>query len=350
MEQFPPQPADGERALSSWRRLLPPVITALIFAFIFRRIPFGKFVESLRGADYPRFLILMVPNSLFYFAWDTLVLALLMRWFHGPIRYRDLLPVRAVTYVVSLMNTQLARGAMAFYLTRQLRAPFFQITSTVLFSVLVEMAHLAIWATCGILSFPSQMPPGLFWLPIGFALFWVFFLLYARLDFAPWRVLVSVATRFAPSLRGRVRFRQWSIFRTFDQAPLKRYVQLVLLRAPMFFVSLVIHYLALKTFGIEIPFVRMVAFLPIVFMLAALPITVAHLGTTQAAWIFFFRDYAAGSQLLAYSLASHLAFMLTRAILGLIFLPRAYKDLFTPLRAEGIVAPSAPPPVRSAEP
>jgi len=56
-------------------------------------------------------------------------------------------------------------------------------------------------------------------------------------------------------------------------------------------------------------------------------VTVAHLGTTQAAWIFFFGDYAAAPRLLAFSLVAHLTFSLTRALLGLIWLPVAYSDL-----------------------
>jgi hypothetical protein len=146
--------AESRSKDSSWKRLLPPAITLVIFFLIFERIPFRKLIEAFRGADYPRFFLLMLPNSLFYFGWDTLVLAVLMRWFHGPIRYGDLLPVRAVTYVVSLLNTNLARGAMAVYLTRQLRVPFFQIASTVLFLTLLELTHLAIWATSGMLFFP----------------------------------------------------------------------------------------------------------------------------------------------------------------------------------------------------
>lgn len=338
--------APGREEASRWttlgRRWLPPVFTLLIFFFIFRRIPFERFLDALRGADYPRFLLFMVPNSLFYFAWDTLVLAYLMRWFHGPIRYRDLLPVRAASYVVALLNTQLARGAMAFYLMRQLRAPFLQVASTVVFLTLLELTHLAIWATGGMLSFPTRVPRGLFWIPAGMALFWLVFLLYWRLDFAPWRRALLLAERLLPGLKGRLRVRTWSIFRTFDQASLKRYLQVILLRAPMFLFSLLIHYQAVRSFGFEIPLAQMTAFLPIIFMLAALPVTVAHLGTTQAAWIFFFSNYAAGPQLLAYSLASHLAFMLTRAMLGLFFLPRVYRDLLRPLRAHREFAPGQP--------
>jgi hypothetical protein len=95
----------------------------------------------------------------------------------------------------------------------------------------------------------------------------------------------------------------------------------------MFLVSLCLHYYAAHAFGIRIPFVQMLTFLPVIFMLAALPVTVAHLGTTQAAWIFFFSQYAPAPRLLAFSLAAHLVFASTRAVVGVLWLPSAYFDL-----------------------
>ena len=118
-----------------------------------------------------------------------------------------------------------------------------------------------------------------------------------------------------------------AIFRTFRLATAVRYAQVVLLRAPMFVVSLCAHYYAAHAFGINIPFGQLLAFLPVIFMLAALPVTVAHLGTTQAAWIFFFGQYAPAPQLLAFSLAAHLVFASTRAFIGVVLLPAAYLDL-----------------------
>jgi hypothetical protein len=324
----------------AWKRLLPLLVTVAIFYFIFLKVPFARFLEALQQADFPRFLALMVPNSVFYFCWDTLVLAYLMRWFHGPLRYRELLPVRAVAYVVSLMNTHLARAAMAYYLTRKLRMPFFELASTVIFNWLVDLTHLAVWATCGMAVYAALLPEEVFWMPLGFVTFWFAFLLYVRGNVAPWRLLLEPLAGYFPRWRGRFRVREWALLRTFREAPLKRYAQFILLRAPMFFVALVFHYFAVQAFGIEIPFGRMLALLPIIFMLASLPITVAHLGTTQAAWIFFFQAYAPAPRLLAYSLASHLAFVLGRALLGLVFLPHAYKEVFEPFRRT--MAPQTP--------
>jgi hypothetical protein len=64
-------------------------------------------------------------------------------------------------------------------------------------------------------------------------------------------------------------------------------------------------------------------------MVGALPINVARLGTTPLAWIFFHGDIVDPPKLLAYSLAAHLTFMLANAALGLVFLPRAYRELFS---------------------
>ena len=103
--------------------IIAGVLTVAIFALIFRRVPFHRLAEALREADYRVFLALMIPNTLFYFAWDTLVLSVVIRWFHAPVPYRQLLPVRAASYVVGYFNTNLGRGAMAAYLSRRLHAP-----------------------------------------------------------------------------------------------------------------------------------------------------------------------------------------------------------------------------------
>jgi len=288
------------------RRLIRPAVTLLltaaIFALILRRVPFPALASALHDADYARFLALMIPNALFYFAWDTLVLSVVIGWFHGQVAYRRLLPVRAASYVVGFFNTNLGRGAMAAYLSRQLHAPFLELGSTVIFLVLTEYTQLVLWAMLGLLGLRADVSRSLLVVAGGVALFW----LVVRWLLAP---------------------RDWSISRTFRLATAGRYAQIVLLRAPMFFVSLCLHYYAAQAFGIEIPFLRMLTFLPVIFMLAALPVTVAHLGTTQAAWIFFFSQYAPAPRLLAFSLAAHLVFSFTRALLGVAWLPAAYVDL-----------------------
>ena len=299
------------------QRALSWLLTAVVFAFLLRRVPLTRLIGALQDADLPRFAALMIPNTLFYFFWDTLVLTAAIRWFHAPVAYRELLPVRAASYVVAAFNTNLGRGALAAFLSYRLGAPFLELGSTVLFLLLAEYLHLVAWATLGILLFASRETRDLLWIPPLVAAAWLLLVLYMR---AP-----AAGRLFAP--------RGFSLFRSFRLAPPRRYVQLMLLRAPMFLVSLVLHWLAAPAFGVEIPFGPLMIFLPVIFMLAALPISVAHLGTTQAAWLLFFSRYAPEPRLLAFSLAAHLTFVAARALLGLALLPWAYGDLVQARRA-----------------
>jgi hypothetical protein len=290
------------------RPLTAALLTATIFALLLRRVPLAALEAALIDADYRVFLALMIPNTIFYFLWDTLVLAVVIRWFHASVSYRDLLPVRASSYVVGFFNTNLGRGALAAYLCRRLRAPFLELGSTVIFLVLTEYTQLVLWALLGIFAFRADVTAPLVAAAAGVTLIWII----VRWLLAPrtWSLSAIAA-----------------VFRTFRLATTARYLEIVLLRAPMFFVSLGLHYYAARSFGIHVPFAPLLAFLPVIFMVAALPVTVAHLGTTQAAWIFFFGQYAPAPRLLAFSLAAHLVFTGTRALLGIVWLPVAYGEL-----------------------
>jgi hypothetical protein len=315
---------------SCLRRFAPVAVTAVAFAAVLHRVPLARLLAAFEGADYARFLAAMIPNTIVYFCWDTLVLATVLRWFHGPVPYRDLLPVRAASYVVGLFNTNAGRGALALYLTRTLGTPFLQLGSTVLFLVLTEYLHLVGWASIGLLVAGPEVSGALGGLVAAVAALWLLVLLYSR-----WRIGPSRLLRWLLKPQG------WAIFRTFRLATIGRYGRIVALRAPMFFASLCFHYLAAPAFGLSIPFGAMMVNLPIVFMIAALPITVAHLGTTQAAWLVLFRPYGPPAQLVAFSLAAHLTFTATRALLGLVFVPRVYADLVGPRRGAVAAAPGS---------
>lgn len=312
------------------RRIALRSVTILVAAgviyFVLQRISYQRLLSELHNADYSRFLALMIPNTVLYVAWDTLVLKVAVKRFHGPVRYRHLLPVRAASYIVGLLNINAGRGALTLFIGRLLGQPSLQIGSTVIFLVLTEYMHLVAWASLGIILFGSELTRPLLWVPPATATVWLLLFAYKRagrsVDFEP-------GPRTKASIIGRWLAAPWSgqLLRTFRLAPARQYVQIVILRAPIFFVSLCLHYFAAPAFGVFIPFSHMVTLLPIVFMVAALPITATRIGTTQAAWILLFGDVAPAERLLAFSLAAHLTFLGVRALLGIVLLPWAYRDL-----------------------
>ena len=308
----PPSVEELSRPRSHWARIVPLGLTLAIFLFIFWRIPFGEFWKALSEAKLLPFLVLMASFSLCFFLTDVLVLSKMIRWFHGPLPYRELLPVRAVTYLVSIINTQLAQAALALFIHHRFRTPLGQITSTVALLILLEATNLILFVTVGSIAFPGGVPPVLLALPLVLGVVWLIVMGLARGG------LGALGKR----LQGNV------LLSTFRLTGLCQCATILGLKGSVFVLSLLVHSQALGFFGIEIPLLRLLTFLPVVFLVGALPITVAHLGTSQAAWIFFFSTNAAEADLLAYSLASHLTFMLANGTIGVLFLPKAYADLF----------------------
>lgn len=294
------------------------LLTLAIFGVIFWRIPFDTFWAAVSKARLLPFFTLMGAFSLCFFLVDCFVLTTLIRWFHGLIRYRELLPVRAVTYLVSIINTQLAQAALALYINRRFRTPLGEISSTVILLILLEATNLICFATLGSLAFPGGPPAVFFALPLVLALVWALAIRIARGGMG------ALGRRLGANV----------VLSTFRRVEFRQCLLVVGLRGSLFFLSLLVHSQALTFFGMDIPLWPLLTFLPIVYLVAALPITVAHLGTSQAAWIFFFSGYAPAADLLAYSLAAHLTFMLANGSFGLIFLPRAYSDLFGENRAQ----------------
>jgi hypothetical protein len=154
-----------------------------------------------------------------------------------------------------------------------------------------------------------------------------------------WILLASIITFFviarrSPAIRNWVETgRAGAILATFMKARPLDYLTVLAIKAPSFLGSVVAQYYALALYGIAVPFVKLILFLPLVFLAAALPIAVAHLGTSQAAWLLFFSGNAPDVKILAYSLAAHFTFMICNGLIGLVFLPRASREL-TALRGE----------------
>jgi hypothetical protein len=316
------------RATPLWRKAIPYLGTLAIFALIFWRIPIRKVEQALSQVPILDFLAVFMPYSLFYCAIDSYCLTWVVRRFNARMLYRDILPIRASMYVLALINTSLAQGGVAYYLHRKAGVSFLSALSSVLFIALLEIYQLFLFSTLGVI----------FYTPVGDAQVRIVGIL--RIAYiAAWALLAGIMIFFAVARRS-ARIRNWvetgkagAVLATYIQARPLDYLVVLAIKAPTFLASVVAQYYALALYGIAIPFVKLMLFLPLVFLAAALPIAVAHLGTSQAAWLLFFSSNASGAQLVAYSIAAQLTFMLCNALIGLVFLPRASREL-TELRAE----------------
>jgi uncharacterized membrane protein YbhN (UPF0104 family) len=304
-------------------RVLPWLVTVGIFAFIFQRVPVADVGGALRQVPVWVYLALMIPYSLVYCGIDAFVLYRVMNWFHARVTYLRILPVRAAAYILSLLNPGLGQGGVAFALHRREGVPLLEIAGSLVFLTVVEFCQLALYAALGIFAFHPHLraafAPVYAVLAIGVG--GVVLGVHKGIDpLALARTVLGRWRRGDPAYRATAQLQHLSLLRTLRRARLGHYLLTLLYKAPNFLLAVVVHYLALQLFGVHVPFVRLLTFLPIVFLVASLPVTVAHLGTTQAAWLYFFSPYGEASHLLAYSLVAHVTFMTLNGLIGVCFL------------------------------
>jgi len=310
------------RAVPSWKKIIPYIVTLLIFALIFWRIPMSRVGAALEDVPIVKFLGVFLPFSVVYWVVDSVCLTWVVGRFNAPLRLGDIMPIRGSMYLLALINTNLGQGGVAWYLHRKAGIPFLEVLSSILFIALMEVYQLFLFSTVGLVFYQSGSPA-------QNEIVGVMRVVYV----VAWLLLVAVIVLFARA-RHSDRMRAWistsrfgSIARTFFAARPRDYATVIAIKAPSFLMSLLTQYIALSLYGIAVPFVKLMLFLPLVFLAAALPIGVAHLGTSQAAWLLFFSANAPSAKILAYSLAAHFTFMFCNALIGLCFLRRAIREL-----------------------
>ncbi len=303
-----------------WQRLLPLLITLACFAYLYNALNRAATAQGtglltylarrFENVNWYEWLALMIPYCCLYVIFDSLGVWCVINWFNAKIRYADILPIRASAYILSLVNEQVSKGAIAVYLNRRDGVPGWEVGSSMLLVMFCEIYSLILWATVGVLlrwnSFQTAFH-SIPWIALGAAVFFTLFHLFFSGRIAP-----GIALRDRP------------IFRAFRLAKVWQYGVIIALRAPLVLAGVVVYTLALRLFGGSIGFGEMLGILPVIFFGAAAPGPMHSVAILF--WVLLFPDKP--GQMTAFGFVMHNFFLLFNAALGLLFLRRATRELF----------------------
>jgi hypothetical protein len=317
-------------APATWRTHLLRASTWLLaagcFYLVLRKIDIAAARESLTAlaylarffgdADWLTWLMLMVPYSCFFFVVDAHVTWRVVRWFNAPdFRFSAMLPIRASAYILSLVNEQVGKGAIMAYLWRRHGVPAWQALSSMVLLGMMEIYQLLLFSAIGTALYFDLVLAASSALPLASILVTVFAIaaVYFPLHLAYFRGLVLP----------RSQLRDAQMLRAFRLAEFKHYVLIALFKAPNLLGAVLVYTFALELFNVDVVFGQMLAFLPVIFLAAALPLPF-HAGALLL-WTVLFPDYP---EVGAFSLVMHTFFVLFNAVIGVLFLPRANRELF----------------------
>jgi hypothetical protein len=310
----------GARKPAVWQRLLPVLITLACFAYLYHAIdraaiaqgstPLAYLAKSFENVNWIYWLALMVPYCCLYVIFDSLGVWCAVNWFNAKIRYADILPIRASAYILSLVNEQVSKGAIAVYVNRRDGVAGWEVGSSMVILIFCEFYSLILWATIGVILRWNSFQPVFHiipWVALGAVVFFVLVQLF-----------------FSGKIGPGMALRDRGIFRAFRLAKVWHYAVLLGLRAPLVIAGVVVYTVALRLFGGSISFGEMLGILPVIFFGAAVPGPMHSVAILF--WVLLFPDRP--GQMTAFGLVMHNFFILFNAAVGLLFLRRATRELF----------------------
>lgn len=316
-----PSDAPAPSKPSALQRVVFFGITVICFLYLYYRLNSAAAREGLTLVAYMSqifshvawvpWLALMMAYSCFYFLVDTRVTTSALNWFlDKDIRYRDILPIRASAYIISVFSEQIGKGAMAYYLNRRDKVPGWEVGSVMLFMMFCEVFYLLAWAAIGFVLGGAALPEAFSlipWIALGGAVVLTLWILY-----------------FSGTILPGSRLRDKRIFHAFRMAKPWHYGAFFLLRSPAILGAVVVYTIALRLFGVEASFLSLFPYLPVIFFAATVPTPMRAAAITL--WVVLFPDNV--GQMAAFGFVQHNFFVLFNALLGLLFWPRARRELF----------------------
>ena len=250
-------------------RIAAWVVTAAALGWLFWKTPVSNVWSALSHAAPWTLPAVLAAAALVYLA-DAFAMWKTFGWFCAKLPLRDILVVRGATYLLAVINYSIGQGAIVYFIHRARGVPVMRGAATVLLILGTNLLALLLLVTLG-LSLPGTHPAGL--APVV-GLVWAGLAAYAT--------LVAMRPRWLLSR---------PVFDVLLSAGLGGHLKAMLVRLPHVAALMAVELLALRGFGVALPWNVALGAMPVVLLVSALPISVQGLGTTQAAMVLFFSSY-----------------------------------------------------------
>lgn len=308
-------------------------MTVGIFAWLFHLYPPAKIYDSLKYMNIQLFCIVSVVYVLLMFLIDTFSISRILGCFGHAGTVRERLPARGFTYLPMIISYAAGQAAFAFYEYRRHGIPIARMLG--IFGVIVVVDLFLLSALAFITTFFTTWPFEVAGMNIA-----EFVRLFTAI------VVGVIAAIIAASKRGSElpllkRFRRNHLLTLLASTRVVTYLHVVILRLPVHLFIMGGMYIAIQTFDAYVPFLKVLANIPLIFFIGSIPITPGGMGTSNAVLVELLKPFAtspaiaagtvsAGDVLFAFSLVWMFANYAMKAIIGAVCLKFVSKDLFTP--------------------
>lgn len=289
------------------RTIGPYVVAALVLVALLRRYRLDDIVAAMRAGHalsvLPVALGFSVIQIFVVSAWDTIILRSIL----PQLRYFDVLRVKAGCAVLQAIAYLANQGAYGTWIARAVGVGVRNAAALVVLTWASDFVGGTLLITACIYLGHADVP---------------FFVRVA----APLGAVTTSFVILALPRRPLDPHEESGVIRVWQSIPRARVgVQMVgrVFNAGMLGGA---TWVAARAFGLTIPFSIMIVYVPIVFAIGGLPLSVGGFGAVQGAWLLFL-PWASGPQLLAFQFIWSVALMLSQIARGAPFVRRVIAEV-----------------------
>jgi hypothetical protein len=286
------------------KRLLPWLVGAGILAYLIWRIEVNPLLSALSHADVALYVPVVMAFIAVNFLADTQNMHALLKGPVENITFHDSLIIRGASYLLMIVDYTLGMGSIVYYLKKYKNLPIFEGTGLMLFlSYTTHISLLVMAITGSLLAVDSNSA----WLR-QIAILCGFTLAIA--------VTLIILYKVLPDKGFLIKIKQSVFVKIFIDSPARMYAVNTFYRCCFYFTFILFFYVAVKAFNMDIPFMALLAYVPVILLVISIPISAFGLGTSQAAMLFLFKDYGTPAQIMAFSLTYSASIIVLRGLLG----------------------------------
>jgi Lysylphosphatidylglycerol synthase TM region len=311
--------APGDRPITAptplWRRLLPFLLATVLVGIILMRLDLGLLVRQLGRADYPGLVFFATAITFLLLTADTFATVGIYRRTVCPISFRQLFVLRAASYLPSLLNHHVGQAWLTYFLSKVYRAPLWRVAGATLLTYATTLGCLLLF---GVLAVPFNTE----------RISWLVPLLAA---------VTALAFLYLAAIAAKPRFlRDWQATAPLLEVGVRGHLVAFVYRIPHMVVLFAGSWLVFWFFGIQIPLGHALATVPLLMLVAALPLTPQGMGTRDLLSIQLFSRYAAGTPdaqraaIVAATLSWACALTVVQLVISSIFMRKARRLLGAP--------------------
>ncbi len=308
------------RGARSWlRRLVPLAVSIGVLAWLFASLDFAALLEALSWSV----AVILGPALVGYAGvalWlEAVSLMCLLRPAPEGFGAWTAVRIKSASYLLGIVNYVLGAAALTVLIRRHAGFGLGRSASVVMMITGVDLLLSLSLITSGAAVSETKTPAlgaGVMALMIGGSL--------AGL----------IALRSGARMGPLERLRSLAIFEALRDTSVRTLVELVALRLLFTFAFVAVGGFAFLSFGISIDATALLVGILFVALVAALPIAIAGLGTSQVAFLYVFRGLAEQEVLLAVSLVLSAGMILLRVAMGLAFARELTREALEVTRAE----------------